>query len=47
MNKTRTAAKWLAGLAVLSSLVAGAASAPVQALDTGWNPTSIHRTQPK
>jgi hypothetical protein len=43
MFKTRTAAKWFAGLAVLSSVVFGAVTAPAQAMDTGWNPTSIHR----
>ncbi len=38
MNKTRTA-KWFAGLAVVSTLFIGAAAAPAQANDTGWNPT--------
>jgi hypothetical protein len=38
MDKTRTVAKWFAGLAVLSTLAIGALAAPAQA-DTGWNPT--------
>lgn len=41
MDKTRTVAKWFAGLAVLSTLVIGAVSAPAQANDTGWNPTMM------
>ncbi len=46
MFKTRTAAKWFAGLAVLSSVVFGVVTAPAQA-DTGWNPTAIHRGNTK
>jgi hypothetical protein len=37
MNKTRTAAKWFAGLAVVSTLFISAATAPAQAKDTGWD----------
>ena len=47
MFKTRTATKWFAGLAVLSALALGAVTAPAQAMDTGWNPTSIHRGNSK
>jgi hypothetical protein len=43
MNTTRTAARWFAGLAVVSTLVVGAGVAPAQAKDTGWNPTSVTR----
>lgn len=41
MNKTRTAGKWFAGLAVVSTLFIGAAAAPAQARDTGWDPTHV------
>jgi hypothetical protein len=41
MRNSRTTAKWLAGLAVMSSLFIGVAAAPAQANDTGWNPTSV------
>ena len=37
MNKTRTAAKWFAGLAVVSTLFISAATASAQAKDTGWD----------
>lgn len=36
-KKTRTAAKWFAGLAVVSTLFISAATAPAQAKDTGWD----------
>ncbi len=47
MNKTRIAAKWFAGIAVVSTLFISAATAPAQANDTGWDsvtPTSTSST---
>ena len=41
MNKTRTAAKWFAGLAIVSTLFINAATAPAQAQDTGWGGTRV------
>ena len=43
MNKTRTASKWFAGLAVVTTLFISAATAPAQASDTGWG----MKVQPK
>jgi hypothetical protein len=37
MNKTRTAAKYFAGLAVISTLFIGVLSAPAQAKNVGWD----------
>jgi hypothetical protein len=39
MNKTRTAAKWFAGLAVVAALFAST-TAPALAADSGWNGTA-------
>jgi hypothetical protein len=44
MNKTRTASKWFAGLAVVTTLFLSAATAPAQAKDSGWGGTMV---QPK
>ena len=44
MNKTRTATKWFAGLAVVTTLFISAATAPAQAKDTGWG---VNTVQPK
>ncbi len=38
MNQHRTAARLLAGLAIISSLAVGL-NTPAQAYDTGWNGT--------
>lgn len=38
MNENRTAAKWLAGLLMVSAFVFGGV-APAQATDSGWNGT--------
>jgi hypothetical protein len=38
MNKTRTAAKWFAGMAVVTALFASTAG-PALAADSGWNGT--------
>ncbi len=40
MNQHRTAARFIAGLAIVSSLVVGGTTS-AQAYDTGWNGTRI------
>jgi hypothetical protein len=37
MNKTRTAAKYIAGLAVVGTLFISVLSAPAQAKNVGWD----------
>ena len=41
MNKTRTASKWFAGLAVVTTLFISAGTAPALANDTGWGGTRV------
>jgi hypothetical protein len=45
MNKTRTAAKYFAGLAVISTLFISVLSAPAQAKSVGWDSTTSSPTK--
>ena len=40
MNKTRIAARIIAGAIASAVLLTGALAAPAQAKDSGWNPTA-------
>lgn len=47
MNKTRIAARIIAGAVASAFLLTGALAAPAQAKDTGWGTTSITKAGPK